>query len=55
VAKRLPQADPEWVTALDSLHLAAAQRAGAPALRMVAFDVRLAHTARSLGWTVMGA
>lgn len=30
---------------LDALHLAAAQRAGAPALRLVAFDVRLAQTA----------
>jgi uncharacterized protein len=40
---------------LDALHLAAAQRAGAPALRLVAFDVRLAQTARSLGWTVVGA
>jgi predicted nucleic acid-binding protein len=40
---------------LDALHLAAAQRAGAPSLRLVAFDVRLAQTARSLGWTVVGA
>lgn len=41
--------------ALDALHLAAAQRAGAPALRLVAFDVRLAKVARDLGWTVVGA
>ena len=39
---------------LDALHLAAAQRAGAPALRLVAFDVRFAQAARSLGWTVVG-
>lgn len=40
---------------LDAMHLAAAQRAGAPAVRVVAYDVRLAQTARSLGWTVVGA
>lgn len=40
---------------LDALHLAAASRAGAPALRLVAFDVRLAQVARGLGWTVVGA
>ncbi len=40
---------------LDALHLAAAQRAGAPAMRMLTFDARLAQTARSLGWTVAGA
>jgi predicted nucleic acid-binding protein len=40
---------------LNALHLAAAQRAGTPALRIVAFDLRLAQTARSLGWTVVGA
>jgi predicted nucleic acid-binding protein len=39
----------------DALHLAAAQRAGAPALRLVAFDVRLAQSARNLGWSVVGA
>ena len=38
----------------DALHLGAAQRAGAPALRLVTFDVRMAQTARSLGWTVVG-
>lgn len=40
---------------LDALHLAAAQRAGAPALRLVTFDVRLASVVRSLGWTAVGA
>jgi predicted nucleic acid-binding protein len=40
---------------LDALHLAAAQRAGAPALRVVTFDVRLARAARGLGWSVVGA
>jgi predicted nucleic acid-binding protein len=40
---------------LDALHLAAAQRAGAPAMRLVTFDLRLAETARSLGWSVVGA
>ena len=39
----------------DALHLRAAQRAGVLALRLVAFDVRLAQTARSLRWTVAGA
>ena len=43
------------VRTLDALHLAAAQRAGTPALRLVVFDIRLAQTARSLGWTVVGA
>jgi predicted nucleic acid-binding protein len=40
---------------LDALHLACAQRAGAPALRFVTFDTRLATAARSLGWQVAGA
>ena len=40
---------------LEALHLAAASRAGAPALRLVAFDVSLAQVARDLGWTVVGA
>jgi predicted nucleic acid-binding protein len=40
---------------LDALHLSAAQRAGAPSLRLLAFDVRLAQTARSMGWAVVGA
>lgn len=40
---------------LDALHLAAAHRAGAPALRLVTFDVRMAQVARGLGWTVVGA
>ena len=40
---------------LDALHLAAAHRAGAPALRLVTFDARLAQAGRSLNWTVVGA
>lgn len=40
---------------LDALHLAAAMRAGAPALRVVTFDVRMAQAVRSLGWTAVGA
>lgn len=40
---------------LDALHLAAASRVGAPVVRVVTFDVRLAQVARSLGWTVVGA
>jgi hypothetical protein len=40
---------------LDALHLATAQRAGAPALRLVTFDVRMAQEARALGGTVVGA
>jgi predicted nucleic acid-binding protein len=40
---------------LDALHLAAAHRAGAPALRVLTFDARMAQTARALGWTVAGA
>lgn len=40
---------------LDALHLAVAQRAGAPALRIVTFDVRMAAVARPLGWSVTGA
>lgn len=40
---------------LDALHLAAAQRAGAPAVRVVVFDARMAQIVRSLGWTAVGA
>lgn len=40
---------------LDALHLAAVHRAGAPAVRLLTFDVRLAQVARGLGWTVLGA
>lgn len=40
---------------LDALHLAAAGRVGAPAVRMVTFDVRQAGAARQLGWPVVGA
>ena len=39
---------------LDALHLAAALRAGAPALRVVTFDARLAQAARGMGWSVVG-
>ena len=40
---------------LDALHRAAALRAGAPALRRVTFDTRLAQAARGLGWSVVGS
>jgi len=40
---------------LDALHLAAAQRVGAPVVRLVTFDARQAQAARSLGWAVIGA
>jgi len=40
---------------LDALHLAAAHRVGAPAVRMLTYDVRQAQVARSLGWSVAGA
>ncbi len=40
---------------LDALHLAAAHRVGAPAVRVLTYDVRQAQAARSLGWAVVGA
>lgn len=40
---------------LDALHLAAAQRVGGPPLAFLTFDIRQAQTARSLGFTVLGA
>ena len=40
---------------LDSLHLGAAQRAGGPPITFLTFDVRQAQTARTLGYTVVGA
>lgn len=40
---------------LDSLHLAAAQRVGAPAVPFLTFDLRQAQAARSLGFVVLGA
>ena len=43
------------VRTLDGLHLAAAQRAGGPAISFVTFDLRQAQAARSLGLTVLGA
>ncbi|WP_420639977.1 type II toxin-antitoxin system VapC family toxin [Candidatus Poriferisocius sp.] len=39
---------------LDSLHLAAARRAG-PATTLLTFDQRQAHAARTLGMAVLGA
>jgi len=39
---------------LDALHLAAAERAGARSVPIVTFDLRLAQSARSLGFTVIG-
>ena len=41
--------------ALDALDLAAADVLGAGTLPFVTFDRRLARSARSLGWTVLGA
>ena len=41
--------------ALDALHLGAADVMGGGELPFVTFDRRLAHAARSLGWTVLGA
>lgn len=43
------------VRTLDALHLAAAQRAGAPAVPFLTFDVRQAQAARTLGFTVVGS
>jgi uncharacterized protein len=43
------------VRTLDALHLAAAQRLGAPAVPFLTFDLRQAQAARSLGLTVVGA
>jgi uncharacterized protein len=43
-----------YVRTLDALHLAAAERAGAGTLPFLAYDVRQAQAARSLGWTVLG-
>lgn len=41
--------------AVDALHLGAASAAGADdGLPLVTFDRRLAHAARSMGWTVLG-
>jgi uncharacterized protein len=54
-ARAADLAESTGARSLDALHLAAAARAGAPALRLLAFDHRLARTARSLGWTVVGA
>jgi uncharacterized protein len=43
------------VRTLDALHLAAAQRTGGPGMPFLTFDVRQAHAARTLGFTVLGA
>jgi predicted nucleic acid-binding protein len=43
------------VRTLDALHLAAAQRVGAPAVPFLTFDLRQAQAARGLGLTVVGA
>ncbi len=43
------------VRTLAALHLAAAQRAGGPAVPFLTFDLRQAQGARSLGLTVVGA
>ena len=42
------------VRTLDALHLAAARRVGGGALPLLTYDLRLAQTARSIGWTVLG-
>jgi predicted nucleic acid-binding protein len=42
------------VRTLDAMHLAAAQRAGGPALALLTFDLRQAQAARQLGLTVVG-
>lgn len=43
------------VRTLDALHLAAAQRAGGPAMPFLTFDVRQAQAARTLGFSVVGS
>lgn len=43
------------VRTLDSLHLAAAQRAGGPGSPFLTFDRRQAQAARALGFSVLGA
>jgi uncharacterized protein len=43
------------VRSLDALHLAAAQRAGQQSLGFLTFDLRLAQSARTLGFVVHGA
>jgi len=48
-------AETTGVRSLDSLHLAAAQRAGREGLSFLTFDLRQAQAARSLGFTVLGA
>jgi predicted nucleic acid-binding protein len=43
------------VRTLHALHLAAAQRAGGPAVPFLTHDMRQAQSARGLGFTVVGA
>jgi predicted nucleic acid-binding protein len=43
------------VRTIDALHLAAARRAGGPAIPFLTYDVRQAQAARGLGFTVIGA
>lgn len=53
--RALDLAERTGVRTLDALHLGAAAEAGQGSLPVVTFDIRLAHAARSLGWTVLGA
>lgn len=48
-------AETTGVRTLDAMHLAAAQRAGGPALTFLTFDLRQAQAARSIGFSVVGA
>jgi predicted nucleic acid-binding protein len=43
------------VRTIDALHLAAARRAGGPAIPFLTYDVRQAQAARGLGFIVIGA
>jgi len=43
------------VRSLDALHLAAARRVGPGTLPLLTYDLRLAQSARSLGFHVLGA
>ena len=43
------------VRTLDAMHLSAAQRVGGPAVTFLTFDARQAQSARTLGFTVVGA
>jgi predicted nucleic acid-binding protein len=39
---------------VDAIHMAAAERAGGRSIPIVTFDVRLGHSARALGFAVIG-